>query len=126
MTTAEGPRRFELGEEYRSGQLAPRGTTVVRPATPWGQRACFATSTPCCNAGVRVNAASLAAPPGEAAWEHVTCRGCKWKWKVYLAWGAQRLATVDRDARHPGIRCDRAEWESRGHGTRPYTRRKPR
>jgi hypothetical protein len=117
MATAE-PRRFGLGERYQHSSLAPRGTIVVKAAKPWGYDAMFATITPCCHLAARVNAAIWA---GTGA--PYTCRGCGWKWEVFLAQDGTRLQPgLPRDARHPHIKANQAEWVSRGYGTRPYRR----
>lgn len=113
------PQRFELGETFRASQLPPRGTTVVRVAVVHGYGAKFRSPSPCCGRSSLI----------DAAWwggtgQLVTCNGCKWKWEVFLALGATRLEQQPRDAAHPHIHADRAEWVSTGHGTRPYHRRK--
>jgi hypothetical protein len=116
-STTAAPRRFELGERYRGSRVSRRGTVVVKAAKPWGSEAMFATVVPCCNIAARVNAALWA---GTGA--PYTCRSCGWKWDVYLAQGAVRLAQLPRGTKHPRIRADRAEWVSTGHGTRNYRR----
>lgn len=119
MTGTTGPRRFELGQAYRNSQVSPKGTIVVTRAGTWGSGAYFQTRTPCCSLPARIDAATWA---GTGA--PYVCRGCGWKWAVHLALGAERLGQVARDARHPHIKADRAEWESTGTGTRPHRRRR--
>lgn len=112
------PRRFELHESYKLTQLAQRGTIVVKSAQSYGHDAYFTSATPCCGKTVRINAAvwsGIGAP--------VACRGCGWKYYAYLANEDGFLPVIDRERKHPHIRCDRVEWESRGYGTKPYHRR---
>lgn len=119
--TQNTPRRFELLAPYQRSSLAPAGTVVVRYATAWGYGARFRTTSPCCYRASLIDAALWA-----GTGKHVTCTGCGWKWDVYLATGAGRLPQLPRDAAHPVISCDRAEWVSRGFGTRPYQKHKKR
>ena len=114
MMTDTAPRRFGLGEPFRPAQAAEAGTIIVMPAAPFGQRAVFATRTPCCQRNAQVSAVSW----GAAGAPH-TCADCGWKWTVYLALNGQRIADPPRDARHPAIAADQAEWVSRGFGREP-------
>lgn len=107
-------RRFELNEPYRNIWLGPKGTTVVRPAKAWGYDAFFETPSPCCGRFSRICAVTWAGIGSD-----VTCRGCGWKWHVYLAGpDGKRLESLPRNAGHPHIRADRAEWVSSGWGAR--------
>ena len=120
------PRRFELYEPYRPGQLGQAGTTVIRLAAVYGRGARYRTISPCCGRPSHVDAVD-AAFAGVGA--HVTCAGCGWKWTVHLCRpGAEpgpgeRLRDLPDGATHREIRADRAEWVSRGFGTRRHHRR---
>lgn len=114
------PRRFELGEPFRASQTSPEGTIIVRRAIAYGYGAKFRSPSPCCARGSLIDAALWA-----GTGQHVTCNGCGWKWDVYLAApDGIRLPQQARDAAHPQIHCDRAEWVSRGFGKRPYNKKK--
>lgn len=104
---------FQLGERYRAAELASTGTTVVRPASPWGRAARISTTSLCCSREHRIDAAMWA---GLGA--HVTCGVDDWKWTVYPASEEGPLQRLNADAVHLRIPCDRAQWVSRGHGTR--------
>jgi hypothetical protein len=121
MTDTTAPLRFEIGEQFSLSRASRRGTVIVRQATPYGFGARFRTTSPCCGRGSLIDAAMTAGTP---AGELVTCRGCGWKWATYLALDGERLPELPRDAIHPHIRCNQAEWVSRGFGTRPYRKRR--
>lgn len=120
--SGESPRRYGLDEPFRRSQLGLAGTTVVRIAVPYGYGDRFRTPSPCCG---RTSLISAVDASYHGSGSFVTCRGCQWKWAVHLALGETRLRDVPPDARHPHITADRAEWVSRGSGTRPYRRRRP-
>lgn len=124
--TTQEPRRYQIGEPFRLSAASAAGTTVVRPARPYGYGSEFATDTPCCRRAARVNAvdATYAGRVGvDATGVFKTCPGCGWKWLVRLTRGGQPIPQLDADAAHPHIGATEAEWISRGFGTRP--RRSP-
>lgn len=118
-TIIPAPRRIGIGEPFRPAQAAGAGTIIVREAAPYGTRAVFATQTPCCSRNAQVNAVAW----GAMGAPH-TCADCGWKWYVYLALDGQRIPDPPRDARHPDISADQAEWESRGFGREPRRARR--
>lgn len=116
-TTTTAPRRFGIGEPFRPSQAAAAGTVIVREAAPFGQRAVFVTTTPCCQRNAQIDAVRW----GAAGAPHI-CADCGWKWYVYLALDGERIGDPPRDARHGNdhaVRANQAEWESRGHGREP-------
>jgi hypothetical protein len=120
------PRRYEIGERFNLSAAAVPGTVIVRVARPYGFGAQFATDTPCCRHGARINAIDATyRGHGDPASAGVfkTCPGCGWKWTVRLALNGRQLDQLPADAGHPRIGANQAEWISRGSGTRPYRRR---
>jgi hypothetical protein len=116
------PLRIGLGQPFRPAQAAGAGTIIVREAAPFGQRAVFATQTPCCGRNAQINAVAW----GAAGAPH-TCADCGWKWTVYLARDGERIGDPPRDARHGNdhaVRANQAEWESRGFGREPRRARR--
>lgn len=112
MGTTAQPLRYGLGEIPDSLKMGRKGTIVVRPAIAAGDADKFRTTSPCCEMGSLVSAAIFA-----GIGKLVTCRECGWKWDVWLSFSGKRLPLLDREARHPNIQCNEAEWVSKGYGT---------
>jgi hypothetical protein len=111
--------RIEMDQGYSNSQLGTAGTTVVRYARRYGEQpALFTTTAPCCYGSYRIDA-WLWAGTGK----HITCRDCGWKWDVYLARYDTRLDVIPRAGEGQRVNANRAEWVSRGFGTRPYHRK---